>query len=239
MRALGETAVTGRAALRESREEVEQLRRVSVNAPALAKPLRQFLQTIDDRGRSTEHDPLAAKTSPPAEDKATWSKGQGFTGMEALLNYIYYQTLAINGFDQVSHVLRIALLNSATCGPYEAMPTEAEQKQCNSWLGPYQPGVIQPDPTDETKEQTAKRVREAEARRGRGEAPKPGDPEAVPLPGQPDLSQPQIVVPGAVQDLLDQLPGVTDKLPGSAQLPALTQGRGGTTDHLLDYLLAP
>jgi virulence factor Mce-like protein len=230
IRALGEASVTGREAVRESSEEIEQLRKLSVGAPALAKPLRQFLQTIDDRGRSTEDDPLAAKTSPPAPDKVAYSKGKGFTGMEALLNYIYYQTLAVNGFDQLSHVLRIALLNSATCGPYEAKPTEAEQKECSSWLGPYQPGVIQPDPTDEAKEQTAKRVREAKQRRDRGEPPKPGDPELPPLPGQPDLSKPQIVLPAPIQDLLDNL-------------PAAPQVPGGQTDanpeDLLDFLLAP
>jgi ABC-type transporter Mla subunit MlaD len=229
IRALGEASVTGREALSESSEEIVQLRKLSTNAPSLAKPLRQFLQTIDDRGRSTEDDPLAAKTSPPAPDKAAYSKGQGFTGMEGLLNYIYYQTLAVNGFDQISHVLRIALLNSVTCGPYEADPSKDEQKQCSAWLGPYQPGVIQPDPTDEAPAATAKRVREAEKRRARGEAPKPGDPEAPPLPGRPDLSKPQIVLPAPVQELLDALPAV----------PPVPPRDGETPDKLLDFLLGP
>jgi virulence factor Mce-like protein len=233
IRALGDTAATGREAVRDSKEEVTQLRALSTNAPRMAKPLRQFLQTIDDRGRSVDDDPLAAKTSPPAPDKVAFNKGQGFTGMEALINYLYYQTLAINGFDQVSHVLRIALLNSATCGPYEVDPTKSEQEQCSAWLGPYQPGITHPDPTDESKPAAAKREREAKARRDRGEPPLPGDPELPPLPGKPDLSVPNITLPPAVQELLNVLP----KLP--AALPDAPKPKGPAGDKLLDFLLAP
>jgi virulence factor Mce-like protein len=232
IKALGEASVVGKDALTESKEEIEQLRALAEDAPELAKPLRQFLELIDDRGRSIENDPLAKQTSPPAPDKTAYKDGQGFTGMEALINYVYYQTLGINAFDQVSHVLRIALLNSATCGPYEAAPTDAEIEQCNSWLGPYQPGVKKdnPDPTDESKAATAKRMKEAAGRRARGEPPLPGDPEAPPIPGQIDPSQPRIVLPPAVRDLVDQLP----KLPqptGGARQPA--------PDTLLDFLLGP
>jgi hypothetical protein len=246
LRALGETAKTGQEALTESREEIQQLRQLSTNAPRMAKPLRQFLQLLDERDRSIENDPLAKETTDP-NDKEPYKDGQGFTGMEALINYIYWQTLGINAFDNVSHVLRIALLNSATCGPYEAAPTPTEIKECNAWLGPYQPGIDRdgdgvvenPDPTDEADAPAnAQRKREAKARRDRGEAPKPGDPERPPIPGQPDPSKPEIVIPAPVRELLEQLPQLGAKLPDASQLP--TQGgRGPTTDQLLDFLLAP
>jgi ABC-type transporter Mla subunit MlaD len=232
IRALGETSVTGRSALTESADEIKQLRELSTNAPRMAKPLRQFLQTIDDRARSVENDPLAEKTAPPAPDKAAYTKGKGFTGMEALLNYIYYQTLAINGFDQISHVLRIALLNSATCGPYEVKPTPAEQKQCSAWLGPYQPGVTHPDPTRPAKKETAAQRKAARERQANG-VPLPGDPEALPVAGL-DLSAPQIVLPPPIRELLDSL----NKLPDTSHLPAAPKG-GGSAERLLDFLLAP
>ena len=44
-----------------------ELRELSEDAPRLAKPLRQFLQTIDDRERSVENDPAHKELAPPAE----------------------------------------------------------------------------------------------------------------------------------------------------------------------------
>ena len=243
IKALGEASVIGREALIESKEEIAQLKELAEDAPELAKPLRQFLELIDDRSRSIENDPLAKQTSPPEPDKTAYKEGQGFTGMEALLNYVYYQTLGINAFDKVSHVLRIALLNSATCGPYMAEPTKTQVEGCNSWLGPYQPGIDRdddgvdenPDPTDEKKGAAAasKQVKEALERRRRGEPPRPGDPELPPIPGQIDPSKPRIVLPEGVRDLVDQLP----KLPQST-LPQTDQ-RQPSPDTLLDYLLGP
>jgi hypothetical protein len=89
---------------------------------------------------------------------------------------------------------------------------------------------------------------EGVAREQRGE----GQPEAGPLPGQPDLSKPQIVLPPDVQDLLDSLsprelrrlrnkPGelrrkLEEVAPPQAPAPPLDNQ---TTGQLLDYLLAP
>ena len=146
-RALGDAAVTGRKALVASRDEVEQLRLVARDAPGLGKPLRQLLQSLDDRSRSIEADPLAAQTSPPAPDKTAYKEGQGFTGMEALWNYFYWQALGTNAFDEVSKVLRIVAIQSP-CAPYNPKPNEAQIRNCASWLGPNQPGINRPDPTD-------------------------------------------------------------------------------------------
>ena len=146
-RALGEASVTGRRALAASRDEVDQLRLVARDAPGTAEPLRQLLQSIDDRSRSIEEDPLARQTAPPAPDKTAYRDGQGFTGMEALWNYLYYQALGTNAFDDVSHLLRIVAIQSP-CAPYNPKPTEKQIKECASWLGPSQPGVNEPDSTD-------------------------------------------------------------------------------------------
>jgi len=254
-RALGEMAVVGRRALTEASEEIAELRELSEEAPRLAKPLRQFLETIDDRERSVDDDPLHEQLAPPAPDKTAAQEGEGFTGMEALLNYVYWQTLGINGFDRASHFLRIVLLQT-DCSGYQNAPEERLIELCSTGVGPYQPciearvpglaegpdslihngkdlctlealegegaGVGQPARVANTDDDTG-----LGRRRGRGQ------PEAPPLPGQPDISKPQITLPEQIQDLLD---GVT-KAPTVPELPELETETA--PDTLLDYLLAP
>jgi ABC-type transporter Mla subunit MlaD len=227
--ALGEAAATGREALRQSKEEVDELRELSKNAPKLAKPLRQFLQTIDDRERSTENDPLAKETSPPPPDKTAYSDGQGFTGMEGFWNYVYYQTLGINALDDLGHMLRITAFTAGPCSNYAAKPSPQVIEECKSWLGPYQPGVTDPDPTrDGTMARAQAELSRPQTRAERERPRGPGEIAAPPTPGEPDPSKPQIVLPEPVQELLEELPGGS---PEGLELPDLT--------HLLDYLLAP
>ena len=74
--------------------------------------------------------------------------GSGFTGMEGIWNYYYWQALATNPFDRVGHLLRIsATLDLSACSNYQKTIT-AETRKCNRWLGPYQPGINAPDPTE-------------------------------------------------------------------------------------------
>ncbi len=153
--ALGDASVVGRRAVRKSEEEIRELRRLGQDAPELAKPLRQFLQTIDDRARAVEPDPRAAATDPPAGDKTHISgRGGGFTGMEALWNYFYWQTLTTNALDDVGHVLRLSVLVNE-CSPYQTNPSPALLEECNEFLGPTQPGVTTPDPTETSEAASA------------------------------------------------------------------------------------
>lgn len=240
--ALGEAAVTGRAAVRESREEIAELRALAEDAPRLAKPLRQFLQAIDDRGRSYEDDPEAGLRAPPAPDKTAYRDGQGYTDMENLFNYIYWQTLGLNPYDELGHMLRVGLVAGSPCQRYVARPTDEIVANCNSWLGPFQPGVTAPDPTANPEQAAALRrqARRAERRDGGPAADGPGGERATqPLPGQPDRSVPRIVLPGGVQELVDKLgdllPRTRGGLPGGTDGPSRSAGDG----LLLDYLLAP
>ena len=147
-RALGEMSAVGRRAVRKTEAEVRELRRLAKDAPGLAKPLRQFLQTIDDRARAVEPDERAAATGPPAGDKThTTSRRAGFTGMEAIWNYFYWQTLTTNPLDDIGHVLRLSILVNG-CSPYSVKPSPELIDQCNEFIGPTQPGVTTPDPTD-------------------------------------------------------------------------------------------
>lgn len=232
---LGQTADAGSRAIDESSDEIDQLRGVGRLAPRLAKPLRQFLQTIDDRRRSTEDDPAAEAVAPPAPDKTAYKDGQGFTGMEGLFNYFYFQSLAINSFDELGHLLRIITLAGGPCAPYSASPTASEIKECNSWLGPDQPGVNGNDFADPTEvpvgppgpggPASVGRPRGGIDRRG------PGEPEAPPIPGRRDLSRPQITPPANLDDITDSLPKTPLDTP-RGEAPA-------DPTQVLDFLLGP
>jgi ABC-type transporter Mla subunit MlaD len=246
-RSLGELSTVGSKALRDSSDEVATLRKLAADAPATAKPLRQFLQTLDDRNRAIDKDPRATATAPPAPDP-TAANGRGFTGMEGLLTYAYWQTLSINQFDSLGHFLRILGIDSE-CSPYttdvrtEAMggtaATEALGKKCNSWLGPYQPGETAPDPTQAGTTSAAAKGRTKAKKRG--ERRGAGQPEAGPVKGQTDYSHPQVTLPPSVQDLLNSLTG--HQAPSSA-LPAVPPVNVPPLPNVdptqaLDYLLGP
>jgi ABC-type transporter Mla subunit MlaD len=152
LRSLGETSLTGRRAVEESASEIRELKRVAVGAGEVGEPLRQFLQTLDDRERAIETDTRAAFTDPPSFDRESLSNRQnrglrarGFTGMEAILNYFFWQTLTINAFDGVSHFLRGGLIvdenEEAPCSPINPAPDRPTVERCNSYVGPNQPGV--------------------------------------------------------------------------------------------------
>jgi hypothetical protein len=147
LESLGRASVSGRRAVRVSSEEIQQLRLLGQDAPTLAKPLRQFLQTIDQRNRAVERDPRAAATGPPAPDPTHISgSGGGFTGMEAIWDYFYWQALGTNALDNVGHVLRLGI-DPAGCITYFNKAEGNDLKNCNQFLGPTQPGVTTPDPT--------------------------------------------------------------------------------------------
>jgi virulence factor Mce-like protein len=240
--ALGDASDTGLAALRESREEVDELAELSENAPRLGKPLRQFLQTIDDRRRSIDDDPEAAARAPPAPDKTAFRRGQGYTGMESLLNYVYWQTTAINAFDDVGHVLRIVLTVGSPCSRYQARPPANLPQSCRSWTGPYQPGVTAPDPTesDEARRELVELAKINEKRDGDDKIPNaPGGLLATePKPGQRDYSQPQIVLPEGIRDLLGGNP--VPEAPPDPRLPQVPGLSGQSApDPVIDFLLGP
>src|SRR3954470_4690903 len=227
-KSLGKASVTGRTALNDSRREVDQLAALAADAPRVGKPLRQFLQTLDDCSRSVDPDARAKTSAPPAPDPTAYTNNkQGFTGFEAIWNYIYWQTLAINPFDQIGHVLRGLFILGSPCANYQTgdgygtdPAKTALFKKCNSWMGPYQPGVNAADPTGEVHNKSTRSKQNKTQQTPAGEPPR-GAPEAKPTPGQPDISKPQIVLPKEIQNLLDTLkvPSTAPSLPNLPQLP--------------------
>jgi virulence factor Mce-like protein len=151
---IGQTSVVGLRAVRATDQDVAELKRLGPDLPGFAKPLRQFLQTTDDRRRAVENDSRAAATDPPAPDKTHISGKGGFTGMEAIWNYFYWQALSTNALDDIGHILRVGLtVDAGGCSGYVSNRTSENADtvdKCNQWLGPYQPGVNAPDPTRTT-----------------------------------------------------------------------------------------
>lgn len=145
--ALGGAAVVGRRALNKGADEIDQLADASKNSFSVADNLAKFLRDIDDPGRAVEIDQRAARDT---DRKAP----TGYTGLEGLLNYVYYQPGAVNQFDEVSHLLHFSIfeVGSGPCHEYNATDKVPsidggettnilEADRCVAWLGPNQPGI--------------------------------------------------------------------------------------------------
>jgi virulence factor Mce-like protein len=143
--ALGEAAPVGREAMRAALPNTRELRRYAEPTTDLAANLRFTLEDFADPARAVEPDPRSPG-------------GDGYSGLEALLRYVFSQSLTINGFDEFGHMVRAAV-HTDDCSPYmdaeraKAQPELVEQ--CKSWLGPNQPGINQPDPSPVVSEPAA------------------------------------------------------------------------------------
>ena len=267
LRSLGAAAEIGTRAFREGREEIRELKALAAEGqhtgPApdqqgFARPLRQFLEAMDDRNRAIDDDPRGKVEGPPPTDPSYAGGRGGFTTIESIWNYTFWQGLSVNLMDSVGHMVRLGLQTSQECSPYENEKlTDIPQdklESCNAWLGPYQPGFNAPDPSLPGAAALRERAGDPASRRGerRGE----GEPEAGPLPGQDDASKPQITLPPQVDELLKRLqPGDNGRVPlvddllkdlnrGGLGVPGAAPNSGPgsgspSPDQLLDFLLAP
>ncbi|HYH60488.1 MAG TPA: MlaD family protein [Solirubrobacterales bacterium] len=165
---LGKAAKPGTRALRRGVQQgtFEALADSGKKAPKTTELLADFARDIDDPRRIVEIDDRAQKT---CEDDtlpcfSTGRKGPtGYTGMEGLLNYAYYQAGSTNQYDSVGHLLHFTLYDvfRGSCGSYNAQnawplpnedPPEADGEgttditqaaNCVSVLGPTQPGITE------------------------------------------------------------------------------------------------
>ncbi len=147
VRTLGEAAEIGRRALEKGGDEIRALRGATGKSFSAVDALANFLVDLDDPRRAVENDTRAARDS--GRPNPT-----GYTGLEGLLNYVYYQTLAINQFDSVGHLLHFTLaeFEAGPCGEYHADTTvpsssggettsASDRNRCVAWIGPNQPGI--------------------------------------------------------------------------------------------------
>ncbi len=145
IRSLGSASVIGKQAVIAATPTVQALARFAQPTPELAQNLAIVLRDLDNRGRAVE-----PNTRSPG--------GKGYTGLEALLQYVFNQALAINTFGPFGHLLAVDAFISPQCSPYASLGTVAtnlktygaQYRQCYSWLGPNQPGINERDPTNPT-----------------------------------------------------------------------------------------
>jgi phospholipid/cholesterol/gamma-HCH transport system substrate-binding protein len=143
IKSLGKASVTGKAAVQAAGPTVRALKSFAQPTPELAQNLAIVLHDLDDRGRAVEAD----SRSPG---------GRGYTGLEALLQYVFNQTLAINTFGPFGHLLAVDAFVDPKCSPYATPATIAlslrqfgpSYRRCYAWLGPNQPGVNETDPSN-------------------------------------------------------------------------------------------
>jgi ABC-type transporter Mla subunit MlaD len=159
LRSLGDAGVVGRRALRKGREEIRILRRASRNAPPTSRDLASLTRDLDDPRRAVEIDRRVADDTGRTGTRPGRRNTMGYTGLEGLLNYAYYQAGALNQFDPVSHLLHFSLyeVDSGPCGhantggrpgaPDFGVPAQdgghttniRDAHSCVSWLGANQP----------------------------------------------------------------------------------------------------
>jgi virulence factor Mce-like protein len=241
-RALGNASKTGDRAVQAAPPVISQLGAFTKGAPELGKNLAIVLEHLDDREHAVEKDPRSPG-------------GQGYTGLEALLQYVYDQTTSTAIFDQSNHILKIGAF-VGPCAPYASEETLRKdpslERKCGSRLGPTQPGLNYVDMTRRaTPEEARKR-----ATRKRADGDRTPAPEA-PAPAPADKSQPAPSTPTTpTTPSTPSTPGVPlPKVdPGQPNLPLpplpnvplppppnVGGGSNGTSDNqtLLDYLLKP
>jgi ABC-type transporter Mla subunit MlaD len=162
---LGRAAVPGKKALRQGKDDIQALSAAAQNSRPVADTLAKFLLDLDTPKRAIDQDPRAAKSC-NNKTRPCYSTGRkgptGYTGLEGLLNYVYYQTGAINSFDAVGHLLHFTLYDVQTgpCGNFATghdpatgepgVPNKSgtgtttditKTAPCVSWLGKNQPGI--------------------------------------------------------------------------------------------------
>jgi ABC-type transporter Mla subunit MlaD len=151
LKSLGNASVVGRSAVRAATPTVRDLNQFARHTPELAQNLAIVLHALDNRNRAVEPDPR----SPDG--------GRGYTGLEALLQYVYNITTAIDYFGPFGHLLGVDAFVNKVCSPYATPQTLANNiksdglsavRQCYAFLGPNQQGVTEPDPTWNAKEAT-------------------------------------------------------------------------------------
>jgi virulence factor Mce-like protein len=236
LRTLADASRAGRPAIRASHPTIAQLGKVTAHLPELASNLAIVLEHMGDRRFAVEKDPRSPG-------------GQGYTGLEAILQYFYDQSTAINIFDANNHILKVDLFASK-CSDYQNLDSlRAEMKKdptffsdCAAILGPNLPGITQTDPTA-TASPSASSSKTSSARKPASrKAPAPDGAKA----GTPDPQQ----LRQAAEELrkrIEQTLGINlPPLPaiGTPALPSAAQGAPQvptTVDpqQLLDFLLGP
>lgn len=228
VRSLGEASRTGRVAMRAARPTIAEARELGELARDPVRNLRFVLEHLDDRKFAVEPNPLSPG-------------GKGFTGLEAILQYPFVQSQAINIFDNRGYILKLNALPSP-CSAYqdgEDLDPEVE-RQCSAALGPEESspgeesGQSASTPTGGSGQGSAR----SRGDDGGQSTTRGGDRSATGERGgggrRGDRSSGGLT--GALDDLVK-------KLPATPSAPQVPDARGGVVTKeqqgMLDFLLAP
>jgi phospholipid/cholesterol/gamma-HCH transport system substrate-binding protein len=201
-RTLGQAAEIGGPALTKSRPTIQELGRFAKAAKPVARNAALLLDNFQKTG-----------------------------GVERLMDYLFYQVAAINGFDQYGHYLRAALIVNL-CSTYAIAPSGG----CSANL---------PNPVSASSHLTAAQADELKTRAAAlaGTVPVTTGARTTPATsksraGKP-IALPKIALPGRLGQVLSQgtkttapAPKIEDPLGAKTASPAPDPRQG-----LLDYLL--
>ena len=261
---LGQASQVGDQAVKSANKSgtVRLLKSFAGTTPELGKNLAIILQDLDNPGRAVESDPRAAKASGrPAPT--------GYSGLEALLQYVFDQEQSTNVFDSNGYILKIVAFGG-DCAPYRNADTIKSDKpvssqpgaptgkqlyeECSAHLGPTQPGINAADPTAPASSTSSTREHSASSSSSGPQNSNAGAPSAPSAPapsggsGKAQAPALPIDLKRTLQQLLGHVPGLP-KVPG-VQLPKNvtnqvqnqvnnTPTSPQDTQSLLNYLLSP
>jgi len=237
IRSLGDTAAIGRQAIPALRPTVRQLNLFSQKTPELGKNLAIILEDLYDRDRAVERDPRSPG-------------GRGFNGLENILGYVFWQSQAINIFDENGYILKVSVRDNECAAYADANrvrnASQEYRETCSAGLGPTQPGINAPDPS--TGAASARSQQSAQAARAeRDAAVLRASQQAAGAPPQPGAGGVKRANRSGASPIdLDKtigslLGGATPAAPAGKVAQGVTgaAGNGETTAELLDYLFAP
>jgi ABC-type transporter Mla subunit MlaD len=240
IKSLAELSRDGRPDMRAARPTIDLLNKASTHMPELSNNLSFVLKDLNDRNRAVEKDPRSPG-------------GKGYTGFEALLQYVFDQAMAINAFDSNGYMLKVNLFVSE-CSDYQNVQSLKKKLQedpgfygrCAAILGPHQPGITQPDPSYTGAQNVADHT-SASAKSKKTKADRAPD---VPKAPSVDTNEPKKKIDEArrkaeklkkqLEDTLGiQLPDLP-QTPALPPAPALPNGASSADpQQLLDFLLGP
>ena len=228
VRALGKASVVGTKAVQDAAPTVKSLRAVAGAAKEPVTNLRYVLEHLDDRANAVEKNPASPG-------------GAGFTGLEAVMQYFFNQSQAINLFDDRGYVLKLnVLLNECSnfTNGATALANPERTKRCSAALGPG--GKLEKTPTAAASPSGPSPSTPAAPAPPAlpvttPDAASPGRRGSSGVPTPPQAAAPAAPASPAVAPKID-LPGI-----GEVEVPGLTQPGAqrdpGASADLLDYLL--
>jgi hypothetical protein len=151
VRTLAKTADKARPAIASARPTVAELTKTTEHAPELANNLAIVLKDLDDRNRAVEKD----KRSPG---------GQGYTGFEAVLQYIFDQMQAINIYDENGHILKVNLSPRSAATTRTPTPSSARSSRSRASSAAASPASARTSPACTTGRPDRHRRRRLPAR---------------------------------------------------------------------------